>query len=307
MSRDAIPLYGLSERRAQNDGVELFIAEGGYTFSDIHCKYKEFNEESARILTVYVNLDIQPKQMMFQAEISGALIGVLEHCYVVPWKGLHVALHNLLADFPPSTLTIVVQLPELGRLDIPTVDDVLACFVTSTLHFTAIILAVARRTEDWTGLSQVGHFVASTGMTVEGDAVALFKSLSSFMAPLAICEPDDEEFKQTLGTALSPTFLAHAVWNHDEQQLRFTSERDSLLIAKADYIFWTAFNFDGAWNIWKQLRGQLRSASRPNAFVSFSVTSGFFQGNMPDWSPCNCSPVVALCRTVESDGSESHI
>ena len=306
MSRDAIPLYGLCERRAQNDGVELFIAEGGYTFSDVHFKYKEYKEEPTRILTVYVNLDIQPKQMMFQAEISGALIGVLEHCYVVPWKGLHVALDNLLADFPPSALTIVVQLPEQGRLDIKTVDDVLACFVTSTFHFTAIILAVARRTEDWEGLSHVGHFVASTGMTVEGDAVALFKSLTSFMAPLALFEADDEEFKQTLGTALSPAFLAYAVWNHDEQQLRFKSERDSLLIAKADYVFLTAFNFDGAWNIAKQLGDQLRRVSRPSALVGFSVTSGFFQGNMPDWSPCNCSPVVALCRTVESDSFKSH-
>ena len=304
MSRNAIPLYGLCERRAQNDGVELFIAEGGYTFGDAH--FKGYKEEPTRILTVYVNLDIQPKQMMFQAEISGALIGVLEHCYVVPWKGLHVALDNLLADFPPSALTIVVQLPEQGRLDIKTVDDVLACFVTSTFHFTAIILAVARRTEDWEGLSHVGHFVASTGMTVEGDAVALFKSLTSFMAPLALFEADDEEFKQTLGTALSPAFLAYAVWNHDEQQLRFKSERDSLLIAKADYVFLTAFNFDGALNIARQLTCQLRRVSRPSAFVGVSVTSGFFQGNMPDWSPCNCSPVVALCRTVEPGSFESH-
>ena len=303
MSRDAIPLYGLSERRVQNDGVELFIAEGGYIFGDAH--YKGY-KEPIRVLTVYVNLDIQPKQMTFQAEISGTLIGVLEHCYVVPWKGLHVALKNLLADFPPSTLAIVVQLPELGRLDIQTVDDVLACFVTSTLHFTDIILAVARRTEDWKGLSQVGHFVASTGMTVEGDALALFKSLAGFMAPYAIYEADGEEFKQTLGTALSPAFLAYAVWNHDEQELRFTSERDSLLIAKADYVFLTAFNFDGAWNIAKQLMSQLRGVSRSSAFVGVSVTSGFFQGNMPDWSPCNCSPVVALCRTVESDSFESH-
>ena len=303
MSRDAIPLYGLSERSARNDGVELFIAEGGYIFGDAH--YKGY-KEPIRVLTVYVNLDIQPKQMTFQAEISGTLIGVLEHCYIVPWKGLHVALNNLLADFPPSTLAIVVQLPELGRLDIQTVDDLLACFVTSTLHFTDIILAVARRTEDWKGLSQVGHFVASTGMTVEGDAVALFKSLAGFMAPYAIYEADGEEFKQTLGTALSPAFLAHAVWNHDEQQLRFKSERDSLLIAKADYVFLTAFNFDGAWNIAKQLMSQLRGVSRSSAFVSVSVTSGFFQGNMPDWSPCNCSPVVALCRTVEPDSFESH-
>lgn len=203
-------------------------------------------------------------------------------------------------------LNIVVQLPERVRLSIQAVDEVLACFVSSRVHSTAVILAVARRPEDWQQLSHVSHFVVSTGVTIEGDAVALFKSLSSFMAPVAIWEADDHEFKQSLGTALSPAVLAHAVWNHDEQQLTFMSERDSDLIAKSDYIFLTALNFDDAWKTGEQLIGQLRRACQPSVFVSLSITLGFFERDKADWLPRNCSPAIALCRTVVTDNIESH-
>jgi hypothetical protein len=127
--------------------------------------------------------------------------------------------------------------------------------------------------------------------------VALFKSLAGFMAPFAICEADEHDFRQALGTARCPALLAHAVWNRETQQLHFMSEQDMTLIAKSSKLFVTAFERDGDWTISKQLIGLLRRTCKPDAFFGLSITRGFFEGNMPNWSPLNCSPVVAVCKT----------
>jgi hypothetical protein len=298
MSRGAQPLYHAGERLAQKDGVEIFIAEGGYTFLGPGDEV-----EVVRLLTVYVNLDIQPNKGRLQAEMSGALIGVLEHWYVLPWKGLHAALEALISGYPASTLNIVVQLPERLWLGSQAINDVLACFVRSTVHCTAIILALAKCPRDWQQLDHVSHFVASTGVTIEHDAKVLFKALSSFMAPFAIWEADDYEFREALGTALSPAFIAHAVWNHDEQQLKFMSEQDGDLIANADCIFVAAFNFDDGTKMAIPLMNQLRKTC-PNAFLGGSITSGFFKKDEADELPRNCSPAIALCKTVVADDVE---
>ena len=290
MSRAAIPLHHPSLRPALSDHVEVFISQGGFSdafSSDVQLEPQQF-------LTVIVNLDVGSHQLTpLFTEVSGKTRGVLEHYYLFPRDGKGVGLSGQLDGFDVSTLNIVVQLPDAGLIDNYEVDGVVSCFVHSK-HLLNLVVGVARCPDDWQSLIHLTHFAASPGSTVQRDAVALFKSLCTFMAPSALVETDEWELRQSLGTALSPTRIAHAVWLQDEKKIKFLSERDLILVTDSTDIFVALFRLRPDITVAGQLYDQVREFRQSDAPLRISLTYDFFEEDHR--LPHNCSSISIFCR-----------
>lgn len=292
MSRCATALYGKPERHAQNDGLELFIVQGGFAFDG-----GQEGRSVARFLTAFANFDAGPKPLILLPELSGSMVDVLEHCHVLPWKGLRSSTAELLSGYPASTLNLVVQLPARGRqgLTPESVDDALDCFVESTKHSPRLIIGIAQRPEDWQGMRNLEHFVAASAPAFDRDVATLFKAVAGLMAPVAIADADEEDLRRALGDAQSPARLAHANWSHDEETLTFLSEEDQALVAGSESQFLVSFYPEARVGTAKKLIGGWRKTCRDGAFLGLSITAGFYEEALGLHS--NCSQVVAVCAS----------
>ncbi|NML45929.1 hypothetical protein HHL11_19425 [Ramlibacter sp. G-1-2-2] len=292
MSRQAFSLYGQRERHAQSDGLEGFIAEGGFAYQDD----SHDSNTVARFLAVLLNFDAGPHPVSFVQELAASMKNVLEHCFCVPWPDVHRESKRLLEGFAPAVVNVVVRLPARSRLEpdaLRTVNSTLAALVGSGGHRPGVVVGICANPHEWVELTQLRHFVAADLPYLERDTCALFKTVASMMAPVAIVEWDEEDLAQGLGDAHTPARLAHAVWEQEAEQLRFLSTEDGLRASEAPSVFVSAFLPDASINTTKKLMDAYRKQAGQGR-ACFSVTSGFFR--QVHWLAHDSSHVVTICR-----------
>ncbi|TPG23456.1 hypothetical protein [Variovorax guangxiensis] len=266
----------------------LFAAEGGYV--------AELGGEASvsRLLTVVLNFDAPARQPMLLRLLVGGLRHVIERRQVITSATAPDRLPIFFKDYPPSSVNVVVVLPDAAKLQAAEVDGALATLRALPNLQVQLVVGVAESPWAWAGLSSVEHFVETGRSRLEWASASVYWILATAMAPKALLEVDAEEMRSFFGTAANPSFLVHAQWEPAAGSVHLHGDFDASELLHASASMVTSLMAEATGRSTRGIASEWAALCAPDAVVAANVATECF-----DVSPDGFKApgrLVALCK-----------
>lgn len=208
MVRHATPLVVASALPPVDNRVEMLIAEARL----LHPATVGVEEAEEPLLTVLVSFDPTDADRRAARVLASSFVAAacsFEQAPAEADSGTWLA--ETLRGLPGSWACIVIALPDYS----PEIERQLRSFLATIRrtghHYIPLVVGIATTPATWSGLGLDGFVIAEPDQRVAG-ALQVFSMLAAVMAPGLMCCLDAHDFWSAVGTAGSPSQLAHAVY-----------------------------------------------------------------------------------------------